>query len=456
MLNLLNKSDQYLKGLVLSRSPDLWTKRKGNRLLIVNGNLGSWVILDEQFQEFFKKLQKPILYPDFIANDEGIPPAMYIAFMEKLYSKGMLLLSGKLPEFSGAAKIHVSVSPKLYYLNFTGDNQESYDYFTELIKKRFQMEKSGRYDFHLQGKFSLSDDRFNDFIDNVVKRAKESGKDVSFNVEMNSLNEIIPENISDFPLILEYTVKILPGFFADNDKVSMLKKLLSGMAKLQKKCIKTGLIASLYEPESILPLINECMENDISNIALKISPETYLSDIPLVKSIRLMEAFGSEYLKMLDFILPDLLYGNKQIVLRDIHRFLFRLTGYDTPYPCGFPSCGMGEQVIFADDRENFYACRYMEKSRESLSLNISDINCPSESEKLRFWKSNTSGESTQCRRCPWKHFCGGGCPVLTYEKYGVLNREDPRCRFFRVMYENLIWKFYDSPLIVRKLGGLI
>ena len=456
MLNLLNKSDKYLKGLVLSKVPDLWTKRKDDRFLIVNGNLGTWTILDEQFQGFFKKLQKPVLYNDFIANDEGIPPAMFIAFMEKLFGRGMLLLSGRQPVFALGGKVDNSFAPGILYLHFNDNSSKSYDYFAELIEKRFRIEKPKTYHFHLLGKLSLSGDGFFNFISLVLEKAKEYGKIATFAVEVNSQNETIPERITKLPLTLEFTLKVVPGFFEDNEKKNELKELLSHMTAIQDMGLKTGIKAALYEAETILPLVNEFMENNISNMALKIAPETYLSDIPLVKSIRLMEAFGAEYIKMLDSILPDLLYSHKKLVLRDVHRFLFRLTGYDTPYPCGFSSCGMGEQVVFADDMENFYACRYMEKSREKLSLNISDINCPEESEKLSFWKSDRTAESTQCRRCPWRYFCGGGCPVLTYEKYDTLNREDPRCRFFRVMFENLIWKFYDSPLIVRKLGGLI
>lgn len=455
-MNLLNKSDKYLKGLVLSKPPDLWTKKKDDRFLIVNGNLGTWAILDEQFQGFFKKLQKPILYHDFIANDEGIPPAMFIAFMEKLYGKGMLLLSGRQPEFSGAGKAANPLTPRLFYLYFTNNSPESYNYFAELLEKRFQVEKSKIFYIHLFGKFSVSDDEFCNFVSRILTRAEECGKRAAFTVESNSPDETIPDRITKLPLTLEFNLKVVPGFFEDEEKQSSLTKLLSRMTEIQDMGLKTGIKAALYEPEAISPLMNQFIESDISNIALKIAPETYLSDIPIVKSIRMMEAFGFEYMKMLDLILPDLLYGHKGLVLGDVNRFLFRLTGYDTPYPCDFSPCGMGEQVVFADDRENFYGCRYMENSREKLSLNISDINCPSESTKLSFWKSDKTAESSQCRRCPWKHFCGGGCPVLTYEKYGVLNREDPRCRFFKVMFENLIWKFYDFPLIVRKLGGLI
>lgn len=456
MLNLLDKSDKYLKGLVLSRVPDLWTKRKNERLLVVNGNLGTWTVLDEQFQGFYKKLQKPVLYPDFIANDEGIPPAMYVSFMENLFSKCMLLLSGSQSDFSGAAKLTAPSTPRLFYLNFTRNSSESCNYFAKLIEKRFQVDKSEIYNFHLSGDFSVNSDGFFDFIGLITTKAEECCKKVSFSVEADSSKNTYPEIITELPLTLEYSLKITPGFFKDNDKKSDLKNALSHIAKIQNMGLRTGVKAALYEPESLSPLMNELLKNDISNIALKIAPETYLSDLPIVKSIKMMESFGYEYIKMLDAILPSLLYSHKRLILRDVHRFLFSMTGYDTPYPCNFSPCGMGEQVIFAEDNGYFYACRYMEKSKEKLSLNISDMNCPSASEKLQFWKTNRVEDSSQCRRCPWKRFCGGGCPVLTYEKHESLNREDPRCRFFKVMFENLIWKYYDSPLIVRKLGGLI
>lgn len=456
MLNLLNKSDKHLKGLVLSKAPDLWTKRKDNRLLVVNGNLGTWTILDEQFQGFFKKLEKPVLYPDFIANNEGIPPAMFIAFMEKLYGRGMLLLSGRKLEFSGAGKVGGAIAPGLFYFHFTKDSPESYDYFFKFAEQRIQVEKSERFNFHMLGKFTLSSSDFHRLISRILEKAGICGKRVSFSAEANSPDETIPERISKFPLTLEFMLKVVPGFFEDDEKKSEMKKLLSGMAKIREMGLNTGIKAVLYEPLTILPLMKELIAGNVSNIALKIAPDIYIPDAPIVKSIKTMEAFGFEYIKMLDSILPDLLYGYKRLVLRDVHRFLFRLTGYDTPYPCGFSPCGMGEQVVFTDDDEILYACRYMEKSREKLSLGITDINCPAESEKLRFWKTTGVEDSTQCRRCPWKYFCGGGCPVLTFEKYGTLNREDPRCRFFRIIFENLIWKFYDTPLIVRALGGLI
>ena len=455
MLNLLNKSDEYLKSLVLSKSPGLWTKRREKRLLVVKPDLGTWTILEEQFQEFFKKINKPILYPEFIANNEGIPPAMYIAFMEELFKKGMLLLSGKQIEFPGAKKLKPPISTRLIHLHFKEGKTKSFDFFHNFIKERFKIEEYEKYNVYLYGNISPLDSELPEFLSSILCDAKDYNKHVDFSIESPDNKTDIPDFMKDIPLTIEFTEIIKPGVFKDEIKREELEKNLQAIGKIQDMGIKAAVKAALYEPEDISPLMDILFKNNIVNIAMKIAPEVYMNDIPLVKNIRRMESFAKEYLKILDSIEPEILYNRKKLVLHDVHRFLARLTGFDTPFPCGISPCGMGEQLIVVDDSGKIFACRSTNKTNEKLILKNEDINYPGKSEKLSFWKSDRLENSSHCKRCAWRYLCGGGCPVITMEKYGDINREDPRCRFFRLMYENLLWKYYDSPLMVRKLGGL-
>jgi len=455
MLNILNQPEKNLRGLVLSRSPGLYTRKRGDRILVIIPDRGSWVIFDPLFHSFFKKIKNPILYQDFISNDQGIPPAMYIAFMETAFKAGILLLSGR--EYVPDVIINDTNKnkPRLLHIYPNENTEEEYKRFGRFIRNRIKSENFDNYLIYLKGNNISLNQNLIDFLCNLIDHAREYDKNIMFSIDLNEPPGEIPPLLSDMPVTLNYRF-IAPRELYDkrNPKIDF-DTVVSSMRNTRKMGLQTGIIIDLYNPNEIMPAMEFFLDEGLSNIALKISPHVVLADEPITRHIRKMENFANKYMEMLGNLISKIGIGHTRIFLDDVNRFIDRITGRHYEHPCGTIPCGMGERIQVLHGDGTLLACEPVtERTRNSLIMNEDDVNCPGESDMLKYWRGRIPKRLPRCGRCPWTRFCNGGCPVLTYEKFGDPFHEDPRCRFFQVMFENLIWLIHDNPLIVDKIGG--
>ncbi|MCD4785986.1 MAG: SPASM domain-containing protein [Candidatus Eremiobacteraeota bacterium] len=455
MLNILNQPEKNLRGLVLSSAPGLYTRKRNDKILVIIPNRGSWVIFDSLFRSFFEKIKKPILYQDFISNDQGIPPAMYVAFMESAFKTGILLLSGKqkAPDITSAGAD--GDKPRLLHIHPQGNTAEEFETFGKFIRNRMKIEKFNNYLIYVKGNKSPVNDGFVEFAENLIYFAKELNKNIIFSIDVYEPPAEIPAVFSDLPITLNYRFIGPEELYIKRKSKIDFNNILFSLRKTKNSGIQTGVVIDFHHPDEVMPAMEFFLDEGLSNIALKISPDVILRDEPITKSIRKMEDFANKYMEMFQKLISRIGTDHTRIFLDDINRFINHMTGKYYEHPCGTMPCGMGEriQVLHADG--TLLACESVTgKSKNSLIMNEDDINCPGESNMLKYWRGRSMEKLLRCGRCPWRKFCSAGCPVLTYEKYGDLFHEDPRCRFLQMMFENLIWFLHDNPLVVNKIGG--
>lgn len=455
MLNILNQPEKNLRGLVLSRAPGLYTRKRNDRILVTIPDRGSWAIFDPLFHSFFEKIKKPILYQDFISNDQGIPPAMYIAFMESAFKTGILLLSGKqkAPDVP-SPEVNRDMS-RLLHIHPRENTGGEYDLFGKFIRNRMKIEKLNNYLIYIKGHNSHVNNGFVDFAENLICFAKELDKNIIFSIDIYEPPVEIPPAFQNLPITLNYRF-IGPEELYNKRKPKIdFDSIISSLRKTKEIGIQTGVVIDLHHPDEVMPAMEFFLDEGLSNIALKISPDVVLRDEPITRSIRKMENFANRYMEMLQKLISIAGTNHSRLFLNDINRFINRITGRYYEHPCGTIPCGMGERIRVLHADGTLFACEPVTgKSENSLIMNEDDMNCPGESDMLKYWRSRSMEKLPRCGRCPWRKFCNAGCPVLTYEKYGDLFHEDPRCRFFQVMFESLIWLIHDNPLIVNKIGG--
>ncbi len=126
---------------------------------------------------------------------------------------------------------------------------------------------------------------------------------------------------------------------------------------------------------------------------------------------------------------------------------------------CYRSPCGAGNSVFgFAIDG-GIHACEEMAStgalrlgSVYDEGLNLAELidNNPVV-EQLR---NRTVDNIPRCSRCPFRRFCYGGCTSKTLACFGDLMRESPMCGFYQIVFEELMWKLWDNPDMVRRLGG--
>ena len=100
-------------------------------------------------------------------------------------------------------------------------------------------------------------------------------------------------------------------------------------------------------------------------------------------------------------------------------------------------SCGAGHHYLVIDHRGRVARC-HMEIERTVTDVLADD--------PLAFVRAAGSGfhnlpvdEKEGCRECPWRYWCAGGCPLLTYRVTGRSDVKSPYCNVYRALYPEVL-----------------
>lgn len=454
MLNILNLPDQVLKGLVISRVNKLHTKRKGDELLVFNPRMGHFSIFNEPFISFFRKLRKPISYKDFIKNEQGMPPAMFIIFLEEAFQNGLIAFSGKAIQLTKQPSESKIKHKTLQLVLTKGGGGPAH--FIPIMNRYARMDKHTTFLINISGRIEPNAKNLTVFMENTRCKFEDNGSAANFTIHV--------DNPADIQYYLESTKKggMIFSFNLKDDRETHdaekgsghYEKILNTAKELQKKGYKTAVNCFFTNPDLIPTTVESLLEEGISNIGVKISHQVILEDSPMSKYLKMMELFGKKTIEAMDLTFERLKWGRERIYLNDIQRMLLNISGTDTFHPCSMRPCGMGTQLLVIHDNRDVFACNPVGPKTEKmlkLDKNIEDLVPSGKAPEIL---SRRSEPGPRCGRCVWECFCHGGCPALAYEKYGDVTREDPRCRFFQVIFENLVWKIKKEPTLLAKIGG--
>ncbi len=412
MLNILTLPEEKLKGLTISKAPHLYMRKRGNSLLVLNPAIGKYTIFKEPFISFFRKIDKPIFYLDFIKNEEKIPPALYIAFLEEAFSKGIINLSGRILQ---QEEKNITSSPPLVFQFY--DTSSVKLHHSDVLSAIQREEETY---------IAFIDLPFYEVLENMYLWEKE-GEKHSHKVYFHIINP--PDEMGEYVDKLREFCYLSVTYRVNSP---LKAEVISKVINLQKKGISSSLDIVFDKPEDILKTSLLAIEEGILALGIKISTKTVLEKVPISKHIRRMERFAYSSIEALDKIMDFIGGSRKRVLLYDIHRFYYKLLYGDTlVFPCGGRPCNVDRIITYKDEK------RYMCIPKEKWNL------------------KGVRNIPTRCAKCVWRAFCRGGCALLAYQKYGSFEREDPRCRYFQIMYEEILWKDYNCPMIIDKIGGI-
>lgn len=96
-------------------------------------------------------------------------------------------------------------------------------------------------------------------------------------------------------------------------------------------------------------------------------------------------------------------------------------------------TCGVGQNYLVFDPKGRVTKCQ--------MHLYAGPENRRTE-EPLHWIRASKEGilnlsveEKDGCNECQWKYWCGGGCPLLTYQTTGKFNTKSPNCRIYKAIY---------------------
>ncbi len=100
-------------------------------------------------------------------------------------------------------------------------------------------------------------------------------------------------------------------------------------------------------------------------------------------------------------------------------------------------ACGAGHSYLVVNHRGGIAKC-HME-----LDHPVAHVSAP---DPLRLIQEDRGGlqnvpvdEKEGCRECPWRYWCAGGCPALTYRATGRFDIKSPNCRIYQALFPELV-----------------
>jgi len=99
-------------------------------------------------------------------------------------------------------------------------------------------------------------------------------------------------------------------------------------------------------------------------------------------------------------------------------------------------TCGAGRSYLVISQRGQI-ACCQMEIQNPVTTIYAQDpLAAIRQAGRFR----NTSvEEKPDCQGCPWRYWCAGGCPLLTYKVTGSYDARSPYCRVYQALYPGIV-----------------
>lgn len=100
-------------------------------------------------------------------------------------------------------------------------------------------------------------------------------------------------------------------------------------------------------------------------------------------------------------------------------------------------ACGAGHTYLVIDQNGRIARCQ-MEIERP-----VTSVFAPDPLAEVRLyddgWQNLSVEQTEECQGCPWRYWCGGGCPLLTYRVSGRSDVKSPYCRVYKAIFPDLL-----------------
>ena len=116
-------------------------------------------------------------------------------------------------------------------------------------------------------------------------------------------------------------------------------------------------------------------------------------------------------------------------------------------------TCGVGRNYLVIDQRGGVAKCQ------ADITQTVTTIEHDDPLDVIRTDRKGVQGvaveEKEGCRDCQWRHWCTGGCPLLTYRITGRNDIKSPNCNIYKALFpdalhlEALRLLSYESPIIL-------
>lgn len=287
------------------------------------------------------------------------------------------------------------------------------------------------------------------------RRSEQTGKPVDFSIQTNGY--LLTEDTCEFFLRNSFAVRVsLDGTQETHDEFrrnhagrGSYLGVVKGIRRLQEAGLEVHAVCVVHNGNK--QLIKEMYD---SMAGLKVTSIRFL---PVFES----GSAGNEdwldgdtwfqvYTGLLQHVLERAKTGEQLPPLANLTAGeIGSLRSFKREYMCMRNPCGAGTNMVAIDTNGDLYPCEEMVGKPEFVLGNIDtdDLKqCLDTSPLMGQLRARHVDEIEDCRVCPWKQMCHGGCVHKSYTHFKVLNRESEHCAYYKRIYRELIWMEREAP----------
>lgn len=469
----------------VTRAGDLYLNRRDGHVLVVEPLTASWGIFSEPAWRLFAGTARatPIDALLRTAAAQGIGEKTAAELLQQMYRKGFIHLDGRpfrdplglwereteVPSF---VSIHVAEGCNLRCSYCYADagaelNRMPRELMLKVVEKSIRELPSEALTIDFLGgePFLLFDDIV-EAMRHGQRLASSQGKRVEFILQTNA-TLLTRERAR---LLRELSVGV--GVSIDGPRhlhdryrpraagTGSWNDVFRNLMQARDEGLRVAPLAVIHEPDTYTEVLDFFVTHGFEQMRLNYTSVMGRARDELEFPPDRAESFARGFLAMVAWANDWCNAHGKRLRIQDLNQMLAVLVTNDRDYMCMRSPCGLGDSIISFGPRGEIYACEEFERHTKATFLlgQTSETSLPEvvrASPNYHLLKQRRVEKIPKCSRCHLRYICGGGCTHKTLAYYGTHMREDPMCRYYQIVFEDLMWMIWKDKRLVYNLGAV-
>ncbi len=475
---------------LITKADEITVKRRQGRVLLIAPPVAGWIVLEPDEFSFWSLLQRSQSWEQVRSLEHKLSQEERAKLMERLYQAGLLNWNGRSyfnvqtmwerPQtYPSFLCLHITEACNFGCKYCFADSVPTNGYMPvetaeRIIAKCLRELPPEKLLFDFHGGEPLM---AWDLLVHCVQYARELnekeniGKDVSFIFQTNG-SLLTSEKVKkhkeldvdvgislDGPAEVHDKNRIFARGTGQGKERGTFEVVVANWKNALSLGLRCGVLGVVHDPADYI----KCFNFFVNELGLRRFRLNYSSFIG--RSTRLLdfsatraEDFANHWLEMVDVALEWCREHQETLTISDVDVQINNLMSRNRPFMCYRAPCGVCNSILgFAIDG-GVHACEEMASSGVLRLGNVFDEgfnlkDMVDNNELCRQLQRRTPENIPRCKRCGFRRFCSAGCTSKTLAYYGEYMHESPMCRFYKRVFEGLMWRIYENPDLVPWLG---
>lgn len=491
--------DRLPGGWILQKTPGVYVSVRDSMWLVVEPESASWLVLDEFQWNVYRRMHgsdsvDTVHNPSVVTIDDPRPVNLdkvsyedimtqeqFNRFLLLLFHHNMVTING-VSYFEPSRMWNVQKYPHYFNLHMTeacnlgckycridvpGDVKKMSSGVARKIVKRVIGELPVDHviiGFH-GGEPLLNLSAIVSAAEEARALAETTGKKIDLMVQTNGtllspeVATILRRNEIQVGVSIDGTQPIHDRNRTYRDGKSTYDDVKNGIQCLRGQGVPVGYLSVVHDPREYKEICDHIVRSfETPSLRLNFSSYEGRAMASLDFPVDRAALFAREWLGLVDYAEEYHERHGSWLDISDVNLFVFQIITKDRPHMCYRSPCGVGNSIVGFDPDGELYLCDELvgdpafRIGRIDDPANLADLLDGSEI-KATMMEQRKVEKISKCSRCAWRRFHGSGCANKSYRYFGATDKEDPMCRFYSIIFEELMWKIWGNPDLVHLSG---